>query len=65
MEDRQSQIAWQTVNKVNQRKSTSRTKLKAVSQEEQMHMWKEHFKNLLEKSLKLQVNLSQKLLITN
>ena len=28
-------------------------KLKAVSQEEQINLWKEHFKNLLGKSLKV------------
>ena len=34
VEDRQSRIAWQTVNKVSRRKSTARAKLKAASQEE-------------------------------
>ena len=32
------------------RKSTSRAKLKTASKEERIHMWKEHFKNLLGKS---------------
>ena len=31
VEDRQSRIAWQTVNEVSKRKGTSRVKLKAVS----------------------------------
>ena len=44
--DRQSWIAWQTVNEVS-KKSTLRAKLKAASQEEWKQMWKEHFKNLL------------------
>ena len=40
---------WQTVNEVSKRKSASRAKLKAVSQEEQIHIEKEHYKNLLGK----------------
>ena len=49
VEDRPSQIAWQIVNDVSKRRNTSRAKLKANSQEEQIHMWKENFKNLLGK----------------
>ena len=45
-------MVWQTLNKVSKRKSTPRAKLKAASQKERIHMWKEHFKNLLGKSLK-------------
>ena len=45
-EDRPSQLAWQTVNEVSERKNTSRAKLKAASQEERRQNWKEHFKNL-------------------
>ena len=52
-EDRQSRIAWQTVNEVSRRKSTARAKLKAYSQEEWIHMWKEHFDNLLGKPPKV------------
>ena len=44
---------WQTVNKVSKRKSTTRMKLKPASQEEQIHLGKEHFKNLLGKSPKV------------
>ena len=33
VEDRQSRIAWQTVNEMSKRKSTARVKLKAASQE--------------------------------
>ena len=35
---------------MSKRKSTSRAKLKATNQEEQIQIWKEHFKNLLGKS---------------
>ena len=52
-EDRQSQIAWQTVNEGNRRKSTLRAKLKVASQEERIQKWKEHFKNLLGNSTKV------------
>ena len=48
VEDEQSWIAWQTVNELSKRKITARAKLKAASQE-QIHLWKEHFKNLLRK----------------
>ena len=44
---------WQTVNEVIKGKSTSRAKLKAAIQEERIHLWKEHFKNLLRKSPKV------------
>ena len=47
VEDRQSRIAWQMVNKVSRRKSTVKAKLKATSQEEPMQLWKQHFENLL------------------
>ena len=36
-----------TVNEVSGRKTTTRTKLNAVSQEETLLKWKKHFKNLL------------------
>ena len=42
-----------TVNEVSKRKNTSRAKLKAASQVEQIHMWKEHFKNFLGKPPKV------------
>ena len=44
VEDRQSRIAWQTINEVSRRKSTVETKLKAASQQERV---KQHFENLL------------------
>ena len=47
VEDRQSRIAWQTINEVSRRKSTVKAKLKATSQQDQIHMSKQHFKSLL------------------
>ena len=47
MEDRQSRIAWQTINEVSRRKSTTKAKLKAANQQERIKLWKQHFENLL------------------
>ena len=47
MEDRQSRIAWQTINEVSRRKSTAKAKLKATNQQEKIKLWKQHFENLL------------------
>ena len=47
MEDRQSRIAWQTINEVSRRKNTAKAKLKAANQQERIKLWKQHFKNLL------------------
>ena len=47
MEDRQSRIAWQTINEVSKRKSTAKAKLKAESQQKRVKLWKQHFENLL------------------
>ena len=58
VEDRQSRIAWQMINEVSRRKSTDKAKLKATSQQDQIHLWKQHFENLLQESLMKQ---SQKL----
>ena len=38
VEDRQSRIAWQTVNEVSKRKSTVEVKLEATSQQERRHL---------------------------
>ena len=38
---------------MSKKKGTLRAKLKAPSQEEQIQMWKEHFKNLLGNSPKV------------
>ena len=47
VEDRQSRIAWQTINEVSRRKSTAKAKLKATNQQEKIKRWKQHFENLL------------------
>ena len=47
VEDRQSRIAWKTINEVSRRKSTAKAKLKTASQQERVKLWKQHFKNLL------------------
>ena len=46
VEDRQSRIAWQTINEVSRRGSTAKAKLKAASQE-RVKLWEQHFQNLL------------------
>ena len=47
MEDKQSRIAWQTINEVSRRKNTAEAKLKAAKQPERIKLWKQHFENLL------------------
>ena len=47
VEDRQSRIAWQTINEVSRRKNTAEAKLKAANQQERIKLWKQHFENLL------------------
>ena len=47
VEDRQSRIAWQTINEVSGRKSTTKAKLKAANQQERIKLWKQHFEDLL------------------
>ena len=47
VEDRQSRIAWQTINEVRRRKSTAKAKLKAASQQERVKLWEQYLKNLL------------------
>ena len=47
VEDRQSRIAWQTINEVSRRKSTTKAKLKAANQQKRIKQWKQHFENLL------------------
>ena len=46
-------IACQTVNEVSRRKSIAKAKLKATSQEERIHLWKQHFENFLGKPPKV------------
>ena len=47
MEDRQSRIAWQTINEVSGRKSTAKAKMKAANQQERVKLWEQHFENIL------------------
>ena len=47
VEDRQSRIAWQTINEVSRRNSKTKAKLKAANQQERIKLWKQHFENLL------------------
>ena len=47
LEDRQSRIAWQTINEVSRRKNAAKAKLKAANQQERIKLWKQHFENLL------------------
>ena len=47
VEDRQSRIAWQTINELSRRKSTAKAKLKAANQQERIKLWKQYFENLL------------------
>ena len=53
VEDRQSRIAWQTINEVSRRKSTAKAKLKATNQQERIKLWKQPFENLLRNSPKV------------
>ena len=47
VEERQSRIAWQTINEVSRRKSTTKAKLKDANQQERIKLWKQPFENLL------------------
>ena len=47
VKDRQSRVAWQTINEVSRRKSKAKAKLKAANQQERVQLWKQHFENLL------------------
>ena len=47
VEDRQSRIAWQTINEESRRENTAKVKLKAANQQERIKLWKQHFENLL------------------
>ena len=40
VEDRQSRIAWQTINEVSRRKSKAKANLKAANQQERVKLWK-------------------------
>ena len=47
VEDRLSRIVWKTTNEVSRRKSTAKAKLKDINLQDRIHLWKQHFENLL------------------
>ena len=47
VEDKQSRIAWQTINEVSRKKITVKAKLKATIQQKRIKLCKQHFENLL------------------
>ena len=49
-ENKQSSLAWQTVNEITGRKKSTKAKIKASNQEERLEKWMNHFQNLLVKS---------------
>ena len=49
-ENKQSSLAWQTVNEITGRKKSTKAKIKASNQEERLKKWMNHFQNLLGKS---------------
>ena len=57
VDDKQLQLAWQTVQEVSWRRSTLKAKLEAASQDERLQKWREHFKNLFWKPTKIIDNL--------
>ena len=65
VEHRQSRFAWLTVYGVSGRKSTSRVKLKAASQEERLQKWKEYCKNLLEYPSEITDKRTEKIFVAN
>ena len=46
-ENKKSALAWQSVNRISGRKSTNRSKIKAIDQTERLQKWKNHFLSLL------------------
>ena len=48
--NKKSAEAWKTVNEISGRKSGSKAKLKASSQEERINLWQKHFQELLGKA---------------
>ena len=49
-ENKQSSLAWQTVNEITGQKKSTKAKIKASNQEERLKKWMNHFQNLLGKS---------------
>ena len=52
VEDRQSRIAWQTINEVSRRKYTAKAKLKAANQQERIKLWETALRKLTWKPTK-------------
>ena len=52
VEDRQSRIAWQTINEVSRRKSTAKSKIESWkhSQQERVKLWEQHFQKSTRKA---------------
>ena len=50
VEHQRSRIAWQTVNELTGRKGSNKGRIRAVSPEERVKKWKDHFSNLLGQS---------------
>ena len=48
-ENKQSSLAWQTVNEITGRIKSTKAKIKASNQEERLKKWMNHFQNLLGK----------------
>ena len=46
-DNKQSALAWKTVNEISGRKKTTKAKIKANDQAERVSKWKDHFQNLL------------------
>ena len=49
-ENKQSSLAWQTINEITRRKKSTKAKIKASNQEERLKKWMNNFQNLLVKS---------------
>ena len=48
-ENKQSSLAWQTINEITGRKKSTKAKIKASNQEERLKKWMNYFQNLLGK----------------
>ena len=53
--NKQAALAWKTVNEVLGRKSSNKAKLKASDQKERIDKWKTHFQNLLDKTPRISI----------
>ena len=46
-DNKKSALSWQIVNRISGRKSTNRSKIKAIDQTERLQKWKYHFSSIL------------------